>query len=67
MPTTCSDACALGGRVTFLLKENPERKILHTIQVERNGFIEGLLAGTTLEGAGYTYLGDRAYERYIGP
>jgi hypothetical protein len=58
---------ALSGRVTFLLKENPERKILHTIQVERNGFIESLLAGTTLEGAGYTYLGDRAYERFIGP
>lgn len=56
---------ALNGRVTFLLKANPERKILHTIQVERNGFIESLLAGTTLEGAGYTYLGDRAYERYI--
>ena len=38
-----------------------------TIQVERNGFIEGLLSETTLEGAGYTYLGDRVYERFIGP
>jgi len=56
---------ALEGRVTFLLKENPERKILHTIQVERNGFIESLLAGTAREGIGYMYLGDRAYERYI--
>jgi hypothetical protein len=53
------------GRVKFLLKENPEREILHTVQVERNGFIECLLAGTRLEGAGYTYFGDRAYTRFI--
>ncbi len=56
---------ALNGRITFLLRENPERKILHTIQVERNGFLESLLAGTPLEGDGYKYLGDRAYERLI--
>ncbi len=56
---------ALGGRATFLLKENPERKILHTVQVERNGLIEGLLSGTKLEGVGYTYLGARAYDRFI--
>jgi hypothetical protein len=56
---------ALDGRVKFLLRENPERKILHTVQVERNGFIEGLLAGTRLAGSGYTYFGDRAYTRFI--
>jgi hypothetical protein len=56
---------ALDGRVRFLLKENPERKVLHTVQVERNGFIECLLSGTKLEGAGYTYFGDRAYTRFI--
>lgn len=56
---------ALQRRITFLLKENPDRKILHTVQVERNGFIESLLSGTRLEGLGYTYLGDRAYTRFI--
>ena len=56
---------ALGGRATFLLKANPDRKILHTVQVEKNGFIESLLSGTPLEGVGYTYLGDRAYDRFI--
>jgi hypothetical protein len=56
---------ALGGRITFLLKENPERKVLHTVQVEKNGFIESLLAGTKLEGIGYTYLGERAYTRFL--
>jgi hypothetical protein len=56
---------ALGGRVRFLLKDNPERRVLHTLQVEKNGFIESLLAGTKLEGVGYTYLGERAYTRFI--
>ena len=53
------------GRVEFLLKENPERKVLHTVQVEKNGFIESLLSGTNAEGVGYTYFGDRAYTRFI--
>lgn len=56
---------ALEGRVLFLLKENPDRKIFHTVQVERNGFIECLLSGTTQEGVGYQYFGDRAYSSLI--
>ena len=58
---------ALGGRVTFLLRDNPDRKVLHTVQVEKNGFIESVLSGTNLEGIGYTYFGDRAYTRFIPP
>ncbi len=57
----------LDGRVEFFLTENPGKKILHTVQVEKNGFIESLLSGTKLEGVGYTYLGDRAYARFIQP
>jgi hypothetical protein len=56
---------ALAGRVVFLLKENPERKIYHTVQVEKNGFIESLLAGTRFEGDGYTYFGERAYTKFL--
>jgi hypothetical protein len=56
---------ALERRAVFLLKENPEKKILHTVQVERNGFIESLLSGTRLEEVDYTYFGDRAYSRFI--
>jgi hypothetical protein len=56
---------ALSGRITFLRKENPERKVLHTVQVEKNGFIESLLSGTALEGIDYIYFGDRAYTRFI--
>jgi hypothetical protein len=56
---------ALDGRVQFILKENPERKIFHTVQVERNGFIHCMLLGTTNEGKGYEYFGPRAYSQWI--
>ena len=58
---------ALDGRIEFLLKENPEQKILHTIQVERNGFIQAMLSGAADEGRGYEYFGGRAYSRWIRP
>ncbi len=56
---------AANGRVEFLLRENPERKIWHTVQVERNGFIHALLSGTPHAGKDYEYLGERAYEKFI--
>ena len=52
---------ALQGRIKILLKKNPEQKILHTVQVERNGFIHTMLTGTPLESQGYEYYGDRVY------
>jgi len=57
----------LAGRVVFLLKQNPKAQILHTVQVERNGFIESLLSGTKQESKGYRYFGARAYSQFIGP
>ena len=56
---------AANGRIQLLLKENPEKKILHTVQVDRNGFIHALLTGTPLENHGYEYFGERAYEQWI--
>jgi hypothetical protein len=56
---------ALAGRVQFLLKENPERTILHTVQVELNGFIHCMLTGTKEENRGYEYFGPRAYSKWI--
>ena len=56
---------ALGGRVEFWLKENPTKAVLHTRQVELNGFIHALLAGTARAGQGYGYLGARAYGEWI--
>lgn len=56
---------ALGGRIEFLLKENPEKAVLHTRQVELNGFIHAMLSGTGIGEDDYIYLGSRVYERYI--
>ena len=56
---------ALDGRVQFILKENPEQKIFHTVQVERNGFIHCLVTGTTNESQSYEYFGPRAYPQWI--
>lgn len=56
---------AANGRIQFFLKENPEKKILHTVQVDRNGFIHAMLTGTQLENHGYEYFGERAYSQWI--
>ena len=56
---------AADGRIQFLLKENPDRKILHTVQVERNGFIHSLVTGTPDQDRGYEYFGERAYAKLI--
>lgn len=56
---------ALKGRVQIIMKKNPEGRIFHTLQVERNGFIHSMLCGTRREGKGYTYMGERAYNRFI--
>jgi len=58
---------ALDGRVQFILKENPEQKIFHTVQVERNGFIHSMVSGTPNEGRGYEYFGPRAYSKWVQP
>ena len=52
-------------RIEIVLKNNPDKKIFHTVQVERNGFIHSILSGTRLEQKGYTYFGPRAYSGLI--
>ena len=47
------------------LRTNPERRIYHTQQVERNGFIHSLLYGTPYEDRGYRYYVGRAYTDYL--
>jgi hypothetical protein len=56
---------ALNGRVKIILKQNPAKAILHTVQVELNGFIQTMLSGTPREGDGYVYYGARAYTSFI--
>jgi len=56
---------SLNGRVQFRLKENPNAEIFHTVLVERNGFIQSILAGTEYEGKNYKFWGERCYENYV--
>lgn len=56
---------ALDGRVQFLLRENPDKAVLHTRLVEWNGFIHAMLTGTALEEKDYRYCGPRAYRALI--
>ena len=53
-------------RIQFFLKPNYNQGIYHTQQVELNGFIHAVFAGTRHDGRGYTYYGKRAYENWIG-
>ena len=57
---------ALKNRIAIILKTNPNNKIYHTTQVERNGFIHSMVSGTRRENSGYTYFGERAYSKFIG-
>jgi hypothetical protein len=52
-------------RINFFLVDNPEKKIYHTVQVERNGFIHSVLIGTKYENKNYLYWSKRAYENFI--
>lgn len=56
---------ALNGRIQFWLKHNPTRGILHTVQVERNGYIHSVVSGTAYDHVNYQYYGDHAYDQYI--
>jgi hypothetical protein len=60
---------ALNSRLQIILKKNPAREILHTVQVERNGFIHSILSGTMLEEKDYAYFPVsypfKAYENFI--
>ncbi len=56
---------ALNNRVEIILKPNPDGKIYHTLQVERNGFIQSMLSGTRFEGKKYSYFGKRVYDHLI--
>lgn len=56
---------AFKNKINFFLIDNPEKKIFHTVQVERNGFIHSILIDTKYESKNYQYWGKRAYENFI--
>lgn len=56
---------SINGRVHFIVHSNPLNAILHTVLVERNGFIHSMLLNTEAEEKKYTFFGERAYHNYI--
>lgn len=52
-------------RIQFFFKNNPDRKIYHTQQVELNGFIHSIFCGTRYDSKKYMYYSTRAYEQMI--
>ena len=64
--TSFIDHSSWNGRIRFILKQNPNALIYHTVQVEKNGFIFSLLSHTKFDKRKYfTYFGDRVYGEYI--
>ena len=56
---------AYNRQVNVFLIDNPERKILHTQQVELNGFVHSVLLNTKFESVDYQYFKQRAYTKFI--
>lgn len=52
-------------QIQLYSRKNPERRIYHTVLVERNGFIHSTFSGTQYEDAGYCFMGERVYDRFI--
>ncbi len=52
-------------RVQFFFKQNTNRGIYHTQQVELNGFIHSILCGTKKDSRRYNYYSKRAYAALI--
>ena len=53
--------------ILFLMRKNPERKIWHTVLVEKNGYIHSILFGTPHENKDYEFMGDNTYGDFIQP
>lgn len=56
---------AFNRQINIFLKDNPAKEILHTKQVELNGFIHSVLLNTRFESEGYEYYSKRAYADFI--
>jgi hypothetical protein len=56
---------AINGRLRIVMVDNPDKIMLHTVLVERNGFIYSLTTGTQYEEKGAPFFSDRVYDRWI--
>ena len=62
------DFVGMKGQIHFLLHRNPEKKILHTVLVERNGLLEAMTWDSKLHDKwGGEFWGNRAYMDLVRP
>jgi hypothetical protein len=52
--------------IELLIHLNPKNLILHTVLVEKNGFLHAMLSGTRYP-TPFRFFGDRAYSSFILP
>jgi hypothetical protein len=65
--TVFTEYTELKGRIKIFIKSNPDHQMWHTLLVEKNGFIESILSGTSYDELGYQFWGPRIYSQYIQP
>lgn len=56
---------ALNGRIDIRIQTNPDTLILHTVLVERNGFIHAMTSGTPHENKAGVFWGGVEYSKWI--
>ncbi|MFZ4620021.1 MAG: hypothetical protein ACOYNS_05645 [Bacteroidota bacterium] len=63
--STIQQFSAFQRRAQFIVHTNPDSLILHTVLVEKNGFIHSVLFNTPLEEKGYRFFDNRVYNNLI--
>ncbi len=61
------DVRGMRGQLRIMLHTNPQKKILHTVLVERNGFAWGLLVASPHESLAPPFFGEPAYREFVAP
>lgn len=57
----------MNNQIEFLVHANPDTLILHTILVEKNGFLHAMTSGSPQEVDAGIFFGPSAYEKWIQP
>jgi hypothetical protein len=61
----CQRWRALNGRCEFIIHENPQQRVLHTVMVELNGFLHAMTRATRKADRSPAVYTPRAYEAWI--
>ncbi len=65
--STIQQYSGLNNQIEFLIHTNPSNNILHTILVERNGFLHAMTFGTPFESDAGAFFGEPIYSKWIQP